>query len=490
MRIGGLASGIDTDSIIRDMMNAKRIPLNKINQKKQFTEWQVDNYRTANRRLNDFSKMAFDNMILSNKYSSKTVTISSPDDVLIRSITSTSDFSGTIKIDQLARNSTMQSSEITSAKGKSTGSTLAELGISGTTIKIDAIDKDGVLKPGTEFTFESTAKLSDVIDKINKESGVNAFFDSKTGKIAMTSKHGGKLPEGEKEIVVTGSLAIGLGLVGQEVASGQNAIFHVNGLKMERSTNKVEVNGFEFTLKEANAKEISFSSAPDTDAIVENVVKFVDEYNKLIEDLNKQIREPVYRSFHPLSAEEKADMKEKEIEQWEEKAMSGTLRNDPILSSMLTKMRTALMGNVGGESGTTLADIGITASKSYTENGKLIINETDLRKAINDDPSKVHQLFSKDGDKIEDQGFARRLKTIVDDSRKDISKRAGKIGDGNETFTMGRSLSSLNKQIETFELRLQAEENRMWRQFSAMEQAINRANAQSAGLMSALGGGM
>ena len=93
---------------------------------------------------------------------------------------------------------------------------------------------------------------------------------------------------------------------------------------------------------------VTFSSAPDTDKIFDSVTKFVDEYNKLIEDLNKQIREPKYRDFQPLSAEQKKDMKEDEIKQWEEKAKSGTLRNDSTISSMLTQMRTALMGTVGG----------------------------------------------------------------------------------------------------------------------------------------------
>ena len=46
MRISGLASGMDTESMIRDMMNAHRIPLDKITQKKQYVEWQLDDYRS------------------------------------------------------------------------------------------------------------------------------------------------------------------------------------------------------------------------------------------------------------------------------------------------------------------------------------------------------------------------------------------------------------------------------------------------------------
>ena len=86
-------------------------------------------------------------------------------------------------------------------------------------------------------------------------------------------------------------------------------------------------------------------------------------------------------------------MKENEIKLWEEKAKSGTLRNDSTISSMLTQMRTALMGTVDGK---TLKSLGITTSNDYTANGKLVINETELKKAISDDPNKVHEMFSKD----------------------------------------------------------------------------------------------
>lgn len=139
--------------------------------------------------------------------------------------------------------------------------------------------------------------------------------------------------------------------------------------------------------------------------------------------------------------------------------------------------------------GLSLKDIGITSSKDYLENGKLIINEAELKKKINEDPNKVHELFSKDGKTIEDQGFARRLRTIVDGSQKIISDKAGKVGSVNDSFTLGRTLKDMNKQIDRFEERMKMVENRLWKQFTAMEQAIQRANAQSAQLMSSLGGG-
>ena len=196
-------------------------------------------------------------------------------------------------------------------------------------------------------------------------------------------------------------------------------------------------------------------------------------------------------------------MKEKEIELWEEKAMSGTLRNGSTLTSMLSKMRNALIGSVGKD-GPSLKDIGTTTLVDYLEHGKLVINEDDLKAAISADPIQVHELFSKDvskdfgetfknnnqnltgveleaalkSAKASELGFARRLRQIVDDSQKIIGDRARKVGAVNDTFTLGRSLKDMNNQIDRFEARLQ----------SLLETAIHRANSQYASLMNAFGG--
>lgn len=502
MKISGLATGMDTESIIRDLMQANRIPLDKITQKKQYLQWQLDDYRATNRKLFDFSQKTLDTMILSSSFSQKTVSVSSPDDVSVRNMGSTNDFAGSIQIHQLAKNATMQSTgtDRVVSEDKSESSTLTELGITGTEIKINAIDKDGKMptEPVTVIFDPTKDTLKSVIDKINKETGVNAFYDQHTGKLSVTAKHSGEINNGaEIEIVDdggTGGFANVLKIAGS-INNGENAKFTFNGLTTERSSNTFQINGFELTLKqvtgpvgEVNGKTVTFSSAPDTEKIFDSVVKYIDEYNKLIEDLNKQVREPKYRDFHALSAEQKKEMTDKDIELWEEKAKSGTLRNDSDITSMLNKMRTALMGAVGKD-GPTLKDIGITTSKNYLDYGKLVINEADLKKAINDDPNKVHELFAKDGGTdASEHGFARRLRTIVDDSQKVIAKRAGKVGDVNDTFTLGRNMKDMDKQIERFEDRLKQVESRLWKQFNAMESAIQRLNSQSASIMSSFGG--
>lgn len=319
----------------------------------------------------------------------------------------------------------------------------------------------------------------------------------------MTSKNSGKA-----EIVIEDnavSKALGLNVKGQ---AGQDAEFTYNGLRTKRDSNTFELDGFEMTLKEVTApldnagnvepggRTITFTSKADTDQIVDGIKSFVDEYNKMIEGLNGQIREQKYRSYHPLSAEEKSEMKEKEIELWEEKAKSGTLRNDMTVTNMLSSMRESLMRPFGadsaGKNGDVLSSIGITTSKDYLAHGKLEIDEEKLRKALQEDPKKVEEMFISRGDKddINNQGFAVRLRGVADKTRTALADKAGTAGAANETFTLGRNMKDMNSQIERFQARLQKTEDRLWRQFTAMEQAMNRANAQAAQLMNGLGGMM
>ena len=488
MKIGGLASGIDTETIVKDLMKAERIPLDKLTQKKQYFEWQLNDYRTANRNLKDYSTKLFDNSILSKNFTQKNVSISDPSAVDIRSKGNAEDFSGTIKVTQLATNATLQGNE---SSTRTLSSKLGEAG--GADLEIS------IMAPGmTEakvLKFSKDDTIKDVISKINESTEVRAFLDEKTGKIGVSAKQSGvreNKVDGESDIIITGNVADKLGLNGAVTTNGKDAEFSYNGMDLKRSSNTFDLDGMEITLKAVTDKPITFNATTDTEKVFDNIKGFVDDYNKLIEDLNKKIREPVYRSFQPLSAEEKKELSDKEVELWEEKAMSGTLRNDPELKSMLTKLRNIMTNPVELGDGTkiSLSDIGITTSKNYLDNGKLVIDEKKLKEAISQNPQGVEKLFNSDGKSAKDTGIARQLRAEVDATQKNIQKSAGKLGDTNKAFSLGRTLDNMNKQIERFETRLQMSETRYWKQFNAMENAIQRANAQSASLMSSLGGGM
>src|SRR5699024_12839583 len=102
--------------------------------------------------------------------------------------------------------------------------------------------------------------------------------------------------------------------VTRAIQASQNAKITFNRLESERTSNTFEINGFEIMLKEVTENAITFRSAPDIDKVVDAVKQFVDDYNALIDTLNKKVREPKYRDFLPLFAEQKVEMKDKEIE--------------------------------------------------------------------------------------------------------------------------------------------------------------------------------
>lgn len=500
MRVSGLASGIDTESIIRDMMAAKRIPLDKITQKKQYLEWQLDSYRDVNRQIRSFNDNLFDTMMKSSTFMAKSVSVSNEDAVSIKGKNANGEFSGSIEIHQLAKAATWQGGEgeklvIESGEGTTAtqNSKVGELQggwLKEGTLKISVPNGDGGQTENVEIEIGNDDTIKDVVKKLNDKAGVSAFYDERSGQIAMTAKNSGN---GNIKVQMDSDPVI-------EGQAGQDAEFTFNGLKTSRSSNTFDINGFEVTLKEVTTNPVNFTSAPDTDKVVDSVKKFVEDYNKLIEELNGKIREPKYRDFAPLSAEQKADMKDKEIELWEEKAMSGTLKNDPTIQRVLSDMRLALQGSVETSSGKTmnLASIGITTSKDYLSNGKLEIDEEKLRAAINENPNDVHELFASskkevtdaNGNTKEQAGLITTMRTGLTSANKTITERAGNAGSGKDSFTLGRNLKEMDKQIERFQERLKKSEETLWRQFSAMEQAMNRANAQAQQLMNGLGGMM
>lgn len=494
LRIGGLASGMDIDSLVEQLMTAERVPLDKLNQKKTYTEWQRDDYREMNTLLLSLDTLLSDGLQKQSTFIKKTINSSNSDALSVKNVTSTTDFSGSIEISQLATAAAMKS---TGTDGKtdianysSTG-TLESYGISGSKITISAIDANGVMS-SKDITFDPTKDTLDgLISKINQQSGVTAFYDSNTNQISLTAKNTGDIKDGpEISLSSDGNILDKLKLPADNSAAtqGTNAKFTYNGITTERSSNTFRINGVELTLKQVTeaGKPITFSSTADVDSIYDSVKGFVDKYNEIIEKISDKIGETKYRDYTPLTDAQKEEMTEDEIKKWEEKAKSGTLKNDQILSNVLNRMRSSLgsIVNTGGAF-SRLSDIGITTTNNYLEGGKLVIDEDKLKEAITADPNSVYKLFqNSSATGTADQGFAQKVRANLKVAMDDIKTKAGSSSSVNNTFTLGKLLNQYSSRISDFEDRLTTIENRYWARFTAMETAINKANSQSGYLTS------
>ena len=162
-----------------------------------------------------------------------------------------------------------------------------------------------------------------------------------------------------------------------------------------------------------------------------------------------------------------------EFAKWEEKAKAGLLKGDSNVNSLLSKMRTILNGGSGSD---TLYKIGITTSSTWSDNGKLEINEDKLRSAIEKDPDVLSRIFVGT---TENPGMVGQIRTAAQTTISNIEKSAGKSTMADNQYSLGKTITSLDTKIDDSKDRLKDIEERYWNQFSAMETAIQKANNQS-----------
>jgi flagellar hook-associated protein 2 len=275
---------------------------------------------------------------------------------------------------------------------------------------------------------------------------------------------------------------------------GLDAQISFNGYTMTEKSNNFTINGVNYTIKGVTAADspVNISTATDVDSIYNSVKAFVDKYNDVIKKVNDKISEKRNRDYPPLTDDQRSSMNDTQISQWEEKAKSGMLSNDNILSCGLNKMRQDLYSPVtssGVITGyTQLSQIGITTSADYTENGKLEIDDIKLKQAIQDNPQAIYQLLNS-GLRSNDtsgnysyssEGIAKRLRDSISNISSQVTSIAGNTTYTNNQFDIGRQLTDLGTQITDFQSKLTDIENRYYNQFSAMEQAMQQSNQQAA----------
>ncbi|MET3193340.1 flagellar hook-associated protein 2 [Bacillus sp. OAE603] len=511
-RITGFSGALDIDATVKKLMDAEKLPLNKLKAQKQINEWQTQQYRDLNLLMENFRKQVTDGVGLVSTFNAKSVSSSNESVVTATSTNTTSNVVNSIdEITSLATSVRWTSNAVLNSGGGSIDPT-AKLNtitfnggyqLSGTQkLQFDVTSPDGVSSTVSIDIDGSTDSLNDVIKKINNSSvGVSAFYDSATQKMVITNKATGsgagiKINEsgtgaGTKSFMQ----AIGFSADGSNnlipSSNGSDASFKINGLTTTRKSNTFTVGDVTYTLKQTSATPVTISTTTDANKVFESVKSFVDSYNELIANISNKVTQKRYRDFQPLTDEQKESMKDDQIKQWEDKAQSGLLRGDSVLRDVLNKMRSNLGNPVSGSATKLLSSIGITTSDDYLNGGKLIINEAKLKQSIQDDPNKVANLFIQPGTDpkvTSDQGLAVRLKNTLKNAVDDITKKAGKSYNTSNQFTLGKNLLDLNKRIGNFEDRLIKIEDRYYRQFNAMESAVQRANAQSAQLMQSFGG--
>lgn len=503
MRVGGLATGMDIEAMVNKLMQAERMPLDRMEQDRTKLTWKRDAFRDINRSLLELSEMMTGtgfNMKLSPMYQSKTVTSSQSSAVTATGTTSASNGSYNINVTQLATNAIN-----VGKKEVDLDTAVLEYGDS---ISFSTYNAEGKLDTHT-ININENDTIGNIIKKINDgDNNVRAFYDAQTQRVIMeTTRTGSYNPNVEVDEngnkvgqeIVFGKVVDGeiieetffteeLGLEQGMEKGGQNAKFtYNNGLDLESKNNSYDLNGINFQFHNVTEGNATLTVTNDVDAAFDNIMKFVDKYNEVIDKLNGSQTEEKFRDFHPLSDEQKKEMSEDEIKKWEEKAQSGILRGESSLSNGMYSLRQSWYATVDtGGAFTSLTQIGITTTSDYMDGGKLQVDEESLKKALRENPEDVQKLFSNTV-QGESRGLVNRLEDSLKTTMKSIEEQAGKSTHTLDNYTIGKRMKDLNDRIFDFEARMLKVENRYWNQFTQMEKAIQRLNDQSAQLFSQFG---
>ncbi|MDF9840143.1 MULTISPECIES: flagellar filament capping protein FliD [unclassified Paenibacillus] len=491
IRVNGFSSGMDIDSIVKELMTAKRQPLVKLNQSKTLLEWQRDSYRDINSKLVDFKMNKLSEWNKSAQMNTQQAVVTGNTSAVKADATANANgVEMTVNVTKLATRASAESSSLVSTSTSKTATTstlLSDIQHSGTVALPSKITINNV-----DIAITSTDTISSLMGRINSsDAKVKASFDEVSGKLTLTSTE-----DGDKTYLaaneIDSSLKSLLNL--NTFNNAQKAQLTIKSSKSgtevpyESITNSLMVNGVSLTFLAVSGTggASTISTTPSTDKTVETIKSFVDTYNSLITTMSTKVGEEKYRNFPPLTDEQKSQMKEADITNWEAKAKSGLLKNDSILQTVISDLRSVISKNLGS-----LSDMGITTGQYY-EGGKIYLDEAKLKQALTANPQRVTELFQGNSASI-DGGIFGQMSKLVDKSLDNIVTKAGTskfTTDLTATYktesVMGRMLKDYNSRIDAMTDRLTDLETRYYKQFTAMETAMSKYNSQSSSLSSYL----
>lgn len=380
------------------------------------------------------------------------------------------------------------------------GSTLSDLGFKPET--------DGTYKlniNGTEISLDKKSTISSMMSAVNKSAaGVTMTYSSLTNSFTLESKEFGGA--GKVEVGDT-SLGRSLGLVDDNgtvgASEGQNAIFEINGQEVYLNDNTYTLDGNTFTFNDnmTIGETYTVNIAKDSTTVKDALKKFVESYNKLIDDVYGYIgkspaKDDDGNTYEPLTNAEKDEMSEDEITKWEEKAKQGVLYNDSTVSTVMSQMRSALYTSVTLDDGSKFGiyNLGIKTSSEWSEHGKLQIDENAFDKAFENNEDAIIKLFTDS-----DTGMMKKLNSVIDgavkssgavNTRGTLVRKAGKADSSVTTdSTIYKEMVKMQDRLKELQDRYDTKEEYWWKVFTNMETAMADLNSQTSYISSYLGTG-
>jgi flagellar hook-associated protein 2 len=264
--------------------------------------------------------------------------------------------------------------------------------------------------------------------------------------------------------------------------AGSNGEIVVDGRSYTNITdNRATIGGVTYTLFDTTTSAATVTVTQDTDAIIDRVKQFVEDYNTMLQSLQDKYNETKYSDYGVLTKAQEDAMTKEQVEKWNEKAKSGLLTRDKYVGDIISKMREALATPVEGVSGkyNSAFNIGIT---TITDQGKIELDEDKLKKALAAEPNSVYEIFGKMGDynsstKTSDfstSGVAQRLSDVFNNGLKNIKSHAGTSTEVDDNSELGNRIKEWQNKMSDFKTKMKAFEDLLYKKYDAMEMALQK----------------
>ncbi|HEU0316970.1 MAG TPA: flagellar filament capping protein FliD, partial [Solirubrobacteraceae bacterium] len=354
LQLGGLASGLDTDTIVAQLMTAERQPRTRLAQQQSVVQARqrvLGDIATKLRTLQD----AMDALSSPALYAdTQTVESGDPTKVTATRTSGTGPGGYTIAVTQLA---------------------------SATQTSYTWTDPASDWQVGGA-TIHAGTSLDDAVGIINGDANATVYAADVGGRLVLTNRQTGATP------IDTGT---GAPLSGAQERLGRNAQWSLDGVAQPDSATNTITNGIlglTLTLKAPTTGVTVTVGAPATDAgaVTDKVKDLVSAYNDAMDLVRSRLEEETVKA--PTTDADRA---------------KGVLRGDPMLSALMTNLRRSLSDTIGGSPAgmSSLADLGITTgapsgSAAYSKDsvaGRLVLDETKLSAALSANPGGVRRLL-------------------------------------------------------------------------------------------------
>lgn len=442
IQFGGLITGLDTNALVAGLVQAERRSITVLQNQKVRFQAQDAVFTSVIGALGSLKSSA-QNLSATTDFIKRNAT-SSNEAVLTVSASSTADLgSSVIAVDSLAKAQSIQSYSFTATTDAvGTGTLVLSIGGNSTNVTIN----------GTNNTL---AGLRDAIN--NSGAAVTASIVNVSGgatpdyRLVVQSENTGTA----NAVTISGSLTGGADPFpggGQIVQTGSDALFSVNGLQVSRSSNTISdvISGVTFTLLDEGDKNgtvdatdptAKITVAANNSAITSAVQELIENFNAVNKIVNDQF------TLDPNTNRQ------------------GSTAGDASLRGMLSQLRNELSRS-GGTSASYkyLSDVGI----KFQKDGSLTLDDGKLADALEDDATAVANLFL-----ASQEGIGKRIPDTVDDFISAV--------DGALVFRqkgIGKSVKQIDEKIAREERRIATMEERLVKQFSALEQLVSQLKSQ------------